>query len=95
VGMIDWIVICLCIRSLTALLFSPKQGKDAAKIVRDGLVRWLQMLQAKTPGATVFLVCSHAKSPPEGWSVVEVQDLADNVKKEVVTMFCHCSVLSP
>jgi hypothetical protein len=28
----------LCIRRLTALLLLPKQGKDAAKIVGDGLM---------------------------------------------------------
>ena len=67
------------------LLFSAKQGKDHRKIVAECLLPWLQLLHAKTPGVSVILVCSHAQSPPEGWTVEDVRNLADAVHKEVLS----------
>ena len=79
------------------LLFSAKQGRDPHKIVAECLLPWLQLLHAKTPGVSVILVCSHAQSPPEGWTVEDVRDLADAVHKEVLSppSFAVSTLLCP
>ena len=83
---------CVLRRCAAMLLFSAKQGRDPHKIVAECLLPWLQLLHAKTPGVSVILVCSHAQSPPEGWTVEDVRDLADAVHKEVLSpplVCCH------
>jgi hypothetical protein len=52
------------------------------QVVQDALLPWLHLVHSVTPGAGIFLVCSHAKSPPTDGSDWD----ADSWEKNVETM---------
>ena len=48
-------------------------------LVAEEVLQWLQLVHAQSPGAAVFLVCSHAESPPKEF-VGELKEWQQKVK---------------
>jgi hypothetical protein len=79
---------CAQRRCMFAVLFSPEENRTADQIVQEELQPWLHMVHTQSPGAQVFLVCSHAESPPlhqpdpSAWRE-HVERLAKDVEEKV------------
>ncbi len=79
---------CTMCRCIFVLLFSPEDSRTADQIVLEELLPWLHMVHTQSPGAHIFLACSHAESPPSRLSDPSswrehVERLANDVEQQV------------